>query len=48
MKSDAANRRVGSSVGRCFFPEPSGSDFGLFVIGVIVPIPPHAQNISSN
>ncbi len=45
---NAANKRVGSRAGQCFFPEPTGSGFRLFVLGVIVPIPPHTQNISSN
>jgi len=42
------NKRVGSRAGQCFCPEPSGSGFGLFVLGVIVPIPPHTPNISCN
>jgi len=42
------NKRVGSRAGQCFCPEPSGSGFGLFVLGVIVPIPPHTPNITSN
>jgi len=43
---DVANKRVGCRVGQWFYPEPSGSGFRLFVFGVIVPIPPHTQNIS--
>jgi len=46
MNNYSHNRRVGSRAGRWFCPEPCGSGFGLFVLGVIVPIPPHTQNIS--
>ena len=44
----AHNKRVGSRAGLCFLPEPFGSGFGLFVLGVIVPIPPHTPNIKPN
>jgi hypothetical protein len=44
----AANKRVVGLVSQWSLPEPTGSGFGLFVLGVIVPIPPHTQNISSS
>jgi hypothetical protein len=46
MREVATNKRVGSRAGRCYLPEPSGSGLGLFVLGVIVPIPPHTPNIT--
>jgi len=43
----ATNKHVVGLVLQLFYPEPAGSGFGLFVFGVIVPIPPHTQNFLS-
>jgi hypothetical protein len=48
IRDDATNKRVGSRVGQCSLFESSDSNGWSVCLGVIVPIPPHTQNISSN
>ena len=44
----ATNKRVGSRASQCSLFESSDSNGWAVRLGVIVPIPPHTQNISSN